>query len=162
MGQLRKTSYFLFYASFLVLAAACSPVNSWAQELKKSGAVESPVRSGGFTEAAALLEKQARAGNTEAQYQLASLYRIGRGVTQDEAEAFRWMRQAAKAGHLRAQYSLASMYLNGRGTSVDFKAAETWAQRAADKGHNKAAALLADIAAKRSPPKEAPSFAKRG
>lgn len=158
MGQPRKISDFLFCASFLALAAAHTPANLCAQEQKKSGAVESPVRSGAYAEAAALLEKHARAGNADAQYQLASLYRIGRGVAHDDAEAFRWMRQAAKAGHVRAQYSLASTYLNGRGTSVDVKAAEIWAQRAADKGHDKAAALLADIVAKQSAPKEAPSW----
>ncbi len=157
MGQ-PKVSNPLVFLSCLALATACSPVSLRAQETNKDRAVESSVRSGAYSEAAALLETQAHAGNAEAQYQLASLYRIGRGVAQNETEAFRWMQQAANAGHVRAQYSLASMYLGGRGTPVDLKAAEMWAQRAADKGHDKARDLLAEIAAKRSAPKEAPAW----
>ena len=119
-----KASTPLVFLSCVALAAACLPALSWAQDMHESRAVESSVRSGNYNEAAALLETQARAGNAEAQYQLASLYRIGRGVAQNEAEAFRWMQQAANVGHIRAQYSLASMYLAGRGTSVDLNASE--------------------------------------
>ncbi len=152
MGQ-PEASHPLVSLSCLALAAACSPANLWAQDTHRAGAVKSSVRSGAYGEAAALLETQARTGNAEAQYQLASLYRIGRGVAQNETEAFRWMQQAANAGHVRAQYSLANMYLAGRGTPIDLKAAEMWAQRAADKGHDKAGSLLAEIAANRSAPK---------
>ena len=55
----------------------------------------------------------------EAIYQLASLYRVGRGVTQDDKQAFTWMRSAAEKGHLKAQYNVGKMYLAGRGTAAN-------------------------------------------
>ena len=48
----------------------------------------------------------------EAQYLLSSFYRSGRGVRQDDALAFKWMKAAAERGHTRAQFNLAIMYLD--------------------------------------------------
>ena len=72
-----------------------------AQEVPASA--ESALRAGQFQRAAALFEQQAKAGDAEAQYRLASLYRLGRGVEQDDAAAFRWMKLAAGQGHADAQ-----------------------------------------------------------
>ena len=125
-----------------------------AQLAPGNSAVDSSVRTGAFSQAAALLEKQAKSGSADAQYELGALYRIGRGVEQNDQAAFHWIKEAAAKGHVRAQYSLATMYLTGRGTAVDVAAAEMWAKRAGEKGHAEASALLARIAAKAAAPKE--------
>ena len=51
----------------------------------KAPEINSAVRAGQFDRAAAILRRAAEAGNAEAQYELASLYRSGRGVPQDDA-----------------------------------------------------------------------------
>ena len=82
-------------------------------------AVDSAIRTGQYAQAAALLARMANSGNAEAQYQLASLYRSGRGVPLDETLAFKWMKAAAEHGHARAQFNLGAMYLAGRGVGRD-------------------------------------------
>ncbi|UCE77233.1 MAG: sel1 repeat family protein, partial [Gammaproteobacteria bacterium] len=48
------------------------------------------IRIKDFAQAAALFRQLAGQGHTEAQYQLAALYRAGRGVPQDHAQAAGW------------------------------------------------------------------------
>ncbi len=111
---------------------------------------ESKAPSGLFETAAALLEKRAHQGNSDDQYRLASLYRIGRGVPQNDTLAFAWMVKAANNGHARAQYSLATLYLAGRGTPADVIQAEIWARKAAANGHQNAASLIAELTSRSS------------
>lgn len=108
-------------------------------------AIDSALRSGAFDKAATLLQRRAKTGDFEAQYQLASLYRAGRGVAQDDTLAFKWMKRAAEGGHIRAAYSLGTMYLSGRGAAVDVAAARNWLKTAASAHHEQAIRLLAEI-----------------
>ncbi len=48
-----------------------------------------------------LLAKQ---GHAEAQFFLGVMYRHGRGVSQDYAEAVKWFRKAAEQGHALAKF----------------------------------------------------------
>ena len=112
-----------------------------------SSEVDMAVRQGAFATAAKLLEKAAHAGNPEAQYQLASLYRSGRGVGQDDAAAMKWMKAAASQEHPKAQFNLAKMLLAGRGGAPDTAAAKLWLQKAAARGNADATKLLAEIVA---------------
>lgn len=57
-----------------------------------------------------LLAKQ---GNARAQYNLALMYRNGKGVLKDDTEAVKWHLKAAEKGNAGAQTNLASMYKNG-------------------------------------------------
>src|SRR5215469_8569388 len=91
-----------------------------------SPGIDDALLHGRFAEAAALLARRAKAGNAEAQYQLASLYRTGRGVPADEGLAFRWMQAAAQQGHVRAQFDLGAMYLAGRGVARNLIVARIW------------------------------------
>ncbi|MGD8936874.1 MAG: hypothetical protein PVF07_10365, partial [Thiogranum sp.] len=68
------------------------------------------VRSHDYQKAFALLDKLARAGHADAQYQLAAMYRAGRGVAKDHDKAAVWYRKAAEQGHAKAQYNLGVMY----------------------------------------------------
>ena len=68
-----------------------------------------------------------------AQFNLGKMYELGRGVTQDDAEAVRWYRLAAEQGHADAQYNLGNMYSDtiytifDRGVAVDEAEAVRWA-----------------------------------
>ena len=106
--------------------------------------------TGQYAQAAALLGRMANSGNAEAQYQLASLYRSGRGVPLDEALAFKWMKAAAERGHARAQFNLGSMYLAGRGVGRDIDQARTWLNKAKAQGYQDADLLLSNLAARPS------------
>ena len=94
--------------------------NGCAQgDRKGAPGIDSAVRSGQFEQAATILKRAADAGNVEAQYELAALYRLGRGVAQDDQQSFRWMKAAAEKGHQKAQLNLGRMLLTGRGASLD-------------------------------------------
>jgi TPR repeat protein len=77
---------------------------------------------------------RAEAGDADAQFSLGVMYRTGRGVPQDDAEAVRWWRLAADQGRASAQYTVGSMYENGRGLPQDPAEAMRWYRLAADQG----------------------------
>ena len=144
----RRSRQGIVFGLWLVMFTP-SPFAVRAQQLPEgaeSAAVKSAVRAGSFKQVAELLERAARSGNAEAQYQLASLYRSGRGVTKDEGIAFKWMQDAAGQGHTKAQFSLGKMYLAGHGIAPDRNKAESWLHQAAARGNDNAIKLLAELA----------------
>src|SRR5262249_33321952 len=110
-----KSSYRLLSVSGLFAALLCGGAASLAQltsdETAIMNTIDRAVRTGEFGGAATALRKFAESGNSQAQYRLASLYRIGRGVFQDDLLAFKWMKAAAEQGRADAQFNLARMYL---------------------------------------------------
>ena len=62
-----------------------------------------------YDQARALWQPLAEAGNGEAQYQLARLYRRGQGVNRDEGEGRRWLERAAANGYAPARQILPSI-----------------------------------------------------
>jgi len=59
---------------------------------------------------------KAEAGDVKAQYELAEIYRNGKGVVQDNYEALKWFTKAAEQGDPYAMYQLGIMYSSGLGT----------------------------------------------
>jgi hypothetical protein len=106
--------------------------------------VEAALRIADYDTAAKALEAHAKKGVAEAQYRLAGLYRTGRGVTQNDAHAFQWMRSAAEQGHAAATEQLGMMLRTGRGVAPDEAQARQWLQRAAQSGSKTAARALAE------------------
>jgi TPR repeat protein len=143
----------LLVATVVLPAVVAGSAASFAQATSGESVAMSPVdqavRTGDFGRAATLLRKLADAGNPEAQYRLASLYRTGRGVPQDDLLAFKWMKAAAEQNHGSAQFNLAKMYLSGRGVALDAAVAKVWLQKAASRGNDEAAKLLTEISAQR-------------
>ena len=84
----------------------------------------------------------AERGNAAAQTDLGNMYKDGRGVRQDDAEAVRWYRQAADQGYAAAQTNLGLMYANGRGVRQDDAEAVKWYRQAAAQGYADAQANL--------------------
>lgn len=79
------------------------------------------------------LRRAARAGHTESQYYLATMYLAGRGLPEDPEAAADWFRLASLRGHAKAQYFLGGMFSGGFGGvgRDDGRAAELY-QRAAE------------------------------
>ncbi|TYT73784.1 SEL1-like repeat protein [Desulfobotulus mexicanus] len=80
----------------------------------------------------------AEQGEADARYRLGELYKEGRGVAQDDAEAVKWFGLAAEQGHAGAQNALGVMYDHGRGVEKDYEEALKWYRKAADQGYVRA------------------------
>ena len=77
------------------------------------------------------LEKLARDGDADAQYQLALRYETGtHDLPQDYGLALFWFKSAAQNGHPLAMKSLANIYQKGLdGVAIDPKAARDWREK---------------------------------
>jgi TPR repeat protein len=105
-------------------ASAQSTPDSWREGVQYH-------RAGQFDRAWPLLERAARAGETEAQYFVAGMLLRGEGVPKDLGLARDWFAQAADAGHAKAQTNLGIMIFNGMGGRANPAEALTWFERAA-------------------------------
>ena len=85
------------------------------------------------TEFEAMLAR-AEQGDADAQFNLARMYDEGEGVSQDKAEALRWLRSAADQGNSSAQHNLGVKYNTGRGVPQDYAEALRWSRLAAEQG----------------------------
>ncbi len=99
---------------------------------------QTAVRMRDYQKAYGLYKKLGNQGHVDAQYQLAAMYRSGRGVAKDHEKAAYWYRKAAEQGHAKAQYNLGGMFENGWGVTEDSGAAIAWYRKAAAQGHDKA------------------------
>lgn len=107
-----------------------------------------------FAAAARDFRKAAEAGDADAAYSLALMYREGRGVERDVEQAARWMEMAADERNLAAEVEFALMQFNGVGVDKNEPAAARLFARAANKDNPSAQNRLARIlAAGRGAPK---------
>jgi len=74
----------------------------------------------------AALRALAEEGDAAAQFALGTMYRDGRGMDQDYAEALRWWQSAAEQGLVDAQYALGNIYAGGSGVAKDPIMAYMW------------------------------------
>lgn len=95
----------------------------------------SAYENGDYVTAFREFEALADTGNVAAQYNIAQLYRHGRGVAQNFQAAIEWYEKAAEAGLSSAQNNLAQLHMEGKGGDVDYGAAVRWWQRAALQDH---------------------------
>ena len=80
--------------------------------------------------------KAAKAGDAEAQTNLAEMYHNGaQGVKQSHERAFHWHKLAAEQGQARSQYSLGSFYYSGLGVAQSYKKSFHWHKLAAEQGY---------------------------
>ena len=106
-----------------------------------------------YAAARELLTTASDAGNAEAAYELANLYRNGTGGKKDYERAAEIYARSAKNGFAKVQYSLGKMYEHGWGVAADRAAALKWYGAASAQGHAAARASLEYLAAdKRGPP----------
>ena len=83
-------------------------------------------RAAADTAAFQILSELAAKGHPTAQFQLGSLYQLGRGTAADASLAGQWHQRAARAGHPEAQHRLALLYATGVGHPQNFLEAYIW------------------------------------
>jgi TPR repeat protein len=79
--------------------------------------------------------EQAQKGDAEAQYDVGYRYEKGRGVDEDEDEAFIWYGKAADQNLAKGQYKVGIAYLKGSGVDQNKEVAKVWLKKAADQGY---------------------------
>lgn len=84
----------------------------------------------------------AESGDPAAQFSLGWMYLKGRGVAQDDTQAFQLIHRSAQKGLARAQSELGWMYAHSRGVDLDPKLAASWYAKAAEAGDRDAQAAL--------------------
>ena len=88
--------------------------------------------AGDYETAYEIWQPMAEQGDARAQHRRGVMYRLGRGVAQNNTEAARWYRAAAEQGNARAQTSLGFMYQSGQGVAQDDAEAVRWYRAAAE------------------------------
>ena len=81
----------------------------------------------------------------ESLYLLGKLYLEGKGLKQDDGQAFSCFRHAAELGSMEAKAELGKMYCLGRGTPHDYALAVQYLKPAADRGDLEAGRLLGEL-----------------
>jgi TPR repeat protein len=93
---------------------------------------------------------EARKGDTEAQYKLAVMFRLGLGLRRNAAKAVKWFAKAAESGHVESQYALAQILLSGEGVRPNIDAGTKWCRMASDQRHYGAMAMLGSVLTNRN------------
>jgi TPR repeat protein len=96
------------------------------------------------------LTEAARQNHPQAQAELGTMYRLGRGVPEDPKEAARWLRAAASAGVGIAQLSIGRMYRDGVGVERNLVEAYAWFSAAGANNVMDGLAYRAEIASQMS------------
>ena len=82
------------------------------------------------------LEKRAKAGDAQAQYQVGDAYLTGTFYCkQNDRKAFEWFKKSAEQGYAFAQYNLGVCYKNGNGVTKDVVKAFEWYKKSAEQGY---------------------------
>ena len=97
--------------------------------------------------------KLAKKGHVEAQFNLALIYDLGKGVPKNHKEAVKWYRLAAEQGLAEAQLNLGVNYGLGRGVPQDYVLAHMWHNLAGSNG-NEIAIKMRNILAKEMTPQQ--------
>lgn len=82
------------------------------------------------------LEPLADQGHAEAQFVLGQMYRYGKGLPVDGAEALNWYSKSAEQGFVDAQYELGQIFRRGEGVSQDLPQSIHWYRMATGQGHS--------------------------
>jgi TPR repeat protein len=81
-------------------------------------------------------------GDKHAQLNIGFNYQLGKGVTANKTEAFRYYKLAADQGDTTAQYNVGNCYRFGRGVTKNESEACRYYKQAADQGHLSAQIMI--------------------
>lgn len=81
-----------------------------------------------------MLEQYSIEGSAESENKLGVLFRDGKGVKQDYAEALKWFHRSAEKGEKLPHNNIGIMYAGGLGVEKDFIEAGKWFLKAAELG----------------------------
>ena len=94
-----------------------------------------------YQKAYSIYYKLSKNNNAEAQYRLASMYKSGRGVSENIDSAKYWYDKSARNGYVKAQYSLAGLYEE----YGEIKKSNYWYMQAAKKGDRRAQKKIIEL-----------------
>lgn len=121
--------------SYILPLVLLIPLITTAAETGNLDAAIDAVEKQDFMTAYQTFKDLAEKGNAEAQYNLAILYRQGKGVMQDPKVAAQWFRKAADQGLASAQYYMGHLYDVGEGVEKNAGLAVEWYKKAAERGN---------------------------
>jgi len=98
-----------------------------------------------FRIAASEFDVYAQKGDDHAQFNLATMYKQGKGVKKNMTLAMKWWEKSALQGNAMSQLSLGRVYALGDGVDRDTYQATFWLQMAAAQGVGEAVAMLRDL-----------------
>ena len=88
-------------------------------------------KNNNFDKAFPIIKTEAQKGNSEAQFLVAKMYELGKGIKLDLKRAVYWYGKGAIQGNSKAQNNLANLYADGKGVKKDLhKAVELYLQSA--------------------------------
>jgi len=97
-----------------------------------------------YAAAIAKLRPAAEKGHKKAQYRMGRCYDKGRGVAENNDEAFKWYAKSAAQGYYKAEYQMARSYIKGKGVTPDEKKAKSWVKKSVS-GKKHGAEMLQEI-----------------
>ena len=128
-----------FGLAFLILLALSSEAFA---AVKGQNSVGSPFQKatiahekGDYSTALNIFTSLAEKGDMFAQFNLAKMYREGKGVSKDYKTAVKWFGLSAEQGNAAAQYHLGVAYSFGLGVIPNFEIALEWYTRSAEQGN---------------------------
>ncbi len=117
--------------SFLILLFGGYDI-SRGSELQRAAAA---YKEGDYDTALQIFIPLAEKGDMIAQFNLAKMYRKGRGIPKDYKTAVKWFTFSAEQGNAKAQYHLGVAHSFGLGVVPDYKIALKWFNRSAEQGN---------------------------
>ena len=128
------------FALILLMSFAVSSQAFASVEWNNSsgGAVEKAslaFAKGDFSSAFQMFTQLAEKGDVVAQFNLAKMYREGKGVPKDYKAAVKWLNLSGEQGNASAQYHLGVAYSFGLGVVPDYQIALKWYRRSAEQGN---------------------------
>lgn len=109
---MRKIAMMMLALMLSIAAGAQS-----AEKLYKEGKALYDAKN--YEQAVPKLKAAAEKGHMKAQYRLGLCYDKGRGVPEDDKQAFRWYQKSAAQNFAKAQYQLGKCYKDGEGVEKD-------------------------------------------
>lgn len=141
LGRKARQIIVQFAAAIWILITS-SGAAAWAGPLEDG---ITALDAGRYPEAYRAFLKGAKAGNAEAQVQLATMLIEGIRVRRDYSRAAQWLERAATRGHTYAMYQLGRLKEGGLAGRRDPVAAARWYAKAVQRGEPNAAYRLAGL-----------------
>ena len=132
--------FLIIFSLFIVHSLVYAAEFNWSYELgsSKNSKCLSVIKDKRFKEAISPCSKDAKNGDSQAQYNLAVLYFKGLGTKQDYKSSFAWLSKSTSNDYLPAFNMLGYHYEKGIGVEQDLKKAAHWYKKSAKKAMLKA------------------------
>jgi ankyrin repeat protein len=129
----------------LLLTCLFLSTPAWGNLDKSLDEIEKLIRLRDYPQAVSHLNPLVAKGDPEAQYRLAGLYRLGKGVIRNLDKATDLYHQSAQAGHAEAQYAIALILEKSNKSSASLFEARRWYKKSAEQGNKRASLRLEQL-----------------